>query len=311
MCGLIGEFKQGTGEQKYMSNTGIIEISDVSRSLGLTIAYHEMLGIIQKSEIAIANATAQHGKSHSQFQYAALDCSGPVAGFTKLRNWRQVLAVIDRTREAIEDAYLALQEQEVNLDAQYESRNSLDQNGSVHSIKLLDIQIAKSSLHVTRIKRNLLGAIRKLSTYTLQFEELERQIRIELGKEDHEPITEEDFEKDEERFHIMKVFQQALQAARSNGGRVDHGNMIYFDDVGINGSLAQRDIKNYLEETESSYSRLGTDVHGMYLLEVSFLKDMAKKYAGCSRVLIEAKGMIPGVLPGVTLKNLIYHDKEE
>lgn len=289
-----------------MYNTELIDISNVSKSLGLQPEYKGMLDIIERADVAIANATQQHGKTHSQFQYAALDCSGPIAGFTKLRNWRQVLAVIDRTREALEDAYINLQEQELALDLLLQQ-----QDDPKNEDPFLHIKIARASVQVNRIKRNMAGAIRKLSTYVLQFNELERQIRIELNKKEDEPITEEDFEKDEERFHIMKVFQQALQAARSNGGRVDHGNMIYFDDVGINGSLAQDDIKKYLSEIEPRYYQLNPkDVHGMYALEVQFLKEMAKKYSGCSKGLIEAKGMLSGVLPEVTLKNLTHKEKD-
>jgi len=272
-------------------------VEQIVQQLGLSTQYGQMLAIVQESEQAVALATAQHGTGHSQFQYATIDCSGPVAGPTKLRNWRQVLAVIEHTRDALDEAAFKLREARIKEAIFAEKAGKIDGPQS----ELLRIKADKEASHAGMIERSMAGAIRKLVTYTLQFRELERQIRAELGKPDDEPITEEDFERDEERFHIMKVFQQAIQAARGNG-RIDHGNMIYFDDLGIPGVMAQEEVGKFFE-TERRYRELNpSHVAEVYGLQLDFLEAMARKFKGCSASLARSRGLLPGVLHDATLK---------
>lgn len=280
-------------------NEGMVKIEEDTKALGLTSEYKDMLAIVRESAQAIAVATAQHGKSHSQFQYAMLDCAGPLGGLTKLRNWRQILAVIERTRDALEDASFKLGLQQVKIK---KLRGAIDITpASDIKSETLQIKLQEAECHVERLKRNMAGAIRKLTTYTLQFRELERQIRMELNKADDEPITEEEFERDEERFHIMKAFQQGLTAARAHG-RIDHGNMIYFDDIGISGTMAQEDVKNFLDAERVYRDKNPGYVHEVHGLECDFLFAMAKKYAGCAEKLARAKGLLPGILHEATLR---------
>lgn len=277
----------------------LTRLDSTVKSLGLTADYGRMLGIIQESESAVALAAAQHGKSHSQFQYANLDCSGPVAGPTKIRNWRQVLAVIQQTRDALNEAAFTLRESRARAELFLaKSLELADQNSP--QAELLRIKSHQNESRAAAIERNMAGAIRKLAAYTLQFRELERQIRADLGKADEEPITEEDFERDEARFHVMKAFQQALQAARAHG-RIDHGNLIYLDDLGISGRLATEDVGLYLKR-EHEYCLAHPDhVAEVHAMQRAWLADMAAKYADCPQRSAEAKGLIPGVLTEAVL----------
>jgi hypothetical protein len=301
---------------KFMSNitetqqgTGLINIENMTRALGLGKEYVGMMSLIKESEREISVATAQHGKTHSQFQYALLDCAGPIAGLTKLRNWRQILAVIERTRDALEDASLKLRENEVKLNILDQRLDAARSAGDMEKAALLQIKIQTLECHAARSTRAIAGAVRKLATYVKHFKELEAQIRKELNKPDNEPITEEDFEKDEERFHIIKAFQQGLQAARAHGGRIDHGNMIYFDDIGISGHLAQKDVFAFLK-AEEEFAKINPNaIHELHALEREFLYSMAKKYAGCSSHLLEAKGLVRGIIPEVTLRLTNNGDK--
>jgi len=278
----------------------LINSEDTGKFGGLALApeYKGMLDIVVQAEKGILNATAQHSKSHSQFQYALLDCSGPIAGLTKLRNWRQVLAVIDRTKDALEESSRTIRQNVIQLrilDKKYSAEQDPDQ------LALLTIEMDKIEYQTERTKYAMSGAIRKLATYVLHFKELERQIREELNKAPDEPITEEEFERDEERFHIIKAFQQGLQAARTFG-KIDHGNMIYLDDIGISGSLAQTDVTEYLRAEERYRSLNPTYVHEIHALEREFLFSMAKKYAGCGLQMTTAKGLRTGILDEVVLK---------
>lgn len=280
----------------------LTRLDSTVKSLGLTADYGRMLGIIQESESAVALAAAQHGKSHSQFQYANLDCSGPVAGPTKIRNWRHVLAVIQQTRDALNEAAFSLRECRARAELFSAKAMEVAEQDSPQAelLELLRIKSDQQKSRAAAIERNMAGAIRKLATYTLQFQELERQIRQELAKSESEPITEEDFERDEARFHVMKAFQQALQAARAHG-RIDHGNLIYLDDLGISGRLATEDVGLYLKR-EHEYCLAHPDhVAEVHAMQRAWLADMAAKYANCPHRSAEAKGLIPGVLSEAVL----------
>ena len=71
-------------------------------------------------------------------------------------------------------------------------------------------------------------------------------ILVKVGKE---TITEEDYEREEARYHIMTCMKQALNAARARQGIIDEGNLIYLFDLGINAAQAQAEVFAYLRWT--------------------------------------------------------------
>ena len=243
--------------------------------------YRPMLSVIEENRDSVALALSHHGKTHTQFQYAMLDNAGPVAGPTKLRNMRQVLAVIDRTEAALQESYFSLEEKRLDLEEAIDSRPANART---------ELKIRKLKSEISRAESATAGAVRKLAAYYEQYKHLEAQIKDELGVDE---ITESDFERDEERFHVMKVFEQALCAARAQGGRIDHGNMIYFHDIGINGGCAQADVLGYLQR-ESEVAPKCVNVHEMHRMECDFLDEMAKKYAGCGKRYSQRKGLLAG-----------------
>ena len=84
------------------------------------------------------------------------------------------------------------------------------------------------------------GAIRKMSFLMTQY----RSVLDHIGKDF---ITEEDYEREEKRYHVMTALKQALNSARPRGGVIDEGNSIYLFDIGVNVSHAQAEIFNYLK----------------------------------------------------------------
>jgi hypothetical protein len=79
------------------------------------------------------------------------------------------------------------------------------------------------------------GAVRKLNFFINQYD----NILAKIGKTE---ITEEDYEQEEKRYHVMTCMKQGLNAARSRGGVIDEGNMIYLFDLGINAAQAQAEV---------------------------------------------------------------------
>jgi hypothetical protein len=266
----------------------------VSSSVALPKQYEPMLDSIRQALPAVYRATQHHGKSHTQFQNFLLDNAGPVAGPTKLRNARQLLAVINHTEDALTEAYFRRKRDKARLDELSELKNPT---------VLERIRAEELQSKLLRSQRNVEGAIRKLAAYIEQYRHLENQIREELQLGGNDPITEAHLEADEERFHIMKAFEQALIAARINNGRIDHGNMIYLHDLGIGGYPAQREIVLFLNE-ENQYAVIHKgSIHDFHRREHEFLVNMAKLFHGCSKVYASRKGLHPGYSPQATLTN--------
>lgn len=263
--------------------TDLVPIENLSLTAGER--YRPMLDLIDRSRPGILAAVAQHGKSHTQFQYAMLDNAGPIAGPTKLRNMRQILAVIDRTEAALEETYHKQRQDECRV------RMFREKGG-----ELMELKAQQLESQLRRSQSSIQGSIRKLAAYYEQYQNLESQLKEELGKDE---ITEADFEADEERFHIMKAFEQALCAARSNGGKIDHGNLIYFHDIGINGRLAQEEITRYFQTEQDQCDNLS--VHQMHELECSFLEAMAEVFKGCGAAYAKRKGLLTGLSQVATL----------
>jgi len=269
--------------------------------LGLSVVeqYKPMLSVIDENRLSVSKALKQHGKSHTQFQYTMLDNAGPIAGPTKLRNMRQILAVIDQTESALNEAWFRRRKKQVEA---LQLRKRAETAEDDLEREMLEIEAEEIEQGFLSSEKSIGGAIRKLAAYYEQYRELEAQLKEELGKEE---ITEADFEADEERFHIMKAFEQAMIAGRANG-RIDHGNMIYLHDIGVSGVHAQQDIMSHLARTldyARSHPENPVECHKM---DCEFLDAVAKKYSGSATAYAKRKG-----LRSITQSVALLRDKPE
>jgi hypothetical protein len=87
-----------------------------------------------------------------------------------------------------------------------------------------------------------------------------KQLLEAVGKNE---ITEEDYEREESRYHIMTCMKQALNAARSRNGMIDEGNLIYLFDLGINAAQAQAEVFAYLNMENQLISNGQAPTHEM------------------------------------------------
>lgn len=214
------------------------------------------------------------GKRQSQFMDNMLTLSKP----TPIRNLRQILSEITTAKEAIMENGFNLNESRIKVDI---LREKLDQETDPLKIKLIENKINKRLYQLENVKKYYVGAFKKLENYTKQYQML-------CEKHDIAGWTEEDFEDEEERYHIMTAFDQALTAARSKGGLIDEGNHIYLNQIGINGSSAQHHVTMFLREEQECFRNGKEPKHQSVL---NFLNAMAEKYKGCSKELQEKKGM--------------------
>lgn len=214
--------------------------------LSLPEQYTPVLSTIDKI-LPLANIdTENFNKASSQFKIATLD----VVDLTPINSARHLLAIVQQTRQALEEASINLRRKNVELkkkEIEILIAQDLDKEE-------LMIDIDEIKLHINNIEAGGRGAVRKLANALDQYQ----NILDSLGR-DH--LTELDYENDQARYHIMTAFNQALTAARSRGGLIDEGNHIYLFQLGINGAIAQREVTAFLEAEQIALNEGLTPSH--------------------------------------------------
>ena len=236
--------------------------------------YQTMLQKINTCLPAIMKNQTAFFKSQSQF----MDNMLTVTAATPIRNLRQISAEINKAKSALDEAYFKIEKKKVMI---LKKEKQLKTTSDDIDKRLLEIDIAKLTNQIEHTNDYMLGAIRKISAYVEQY-------NLILKKSGKESFTEEDFEREESRYHIAKAFEQGLIAARSNGGRIDEGNHIYLHQIGINGGIAQLEVTSYLDK-EWKLIEAGTDpTHQMV---VDWLNHLMDKYEKHPALYAESKGM--------------------
>ena len=240
-----------------------IVLSNMTTALPATKPeYSSMLTNIQERMPAIVRDTSNFHKSHSQFMQVALD----VTAITPIRSIKHTLAEIDRTRAALQEAYISMRKKQVELKRKEvelaEATDALD-------IEMLEIEILEIKSQFDGTQNHVNGALRKMNFFANQH----KQLLEKIGKDE---ITEEDYEREECRYHIMTCMKQALNAARSRSGVIDEGNMIYLFDLGINAAQAQAEVFAYLNLENQLIGEGKAPTHEM---TVQWLEACADKWA--------------------------------
>jgi len=253
-----------------MSNKDLI-IKEISNSPLVKKEYKTMLDNIHNTLPAIKQSSSNFYKSHSQFMNVMLD----VTAITPIRSVKHTLAEIDKTRMALEEGHISLKKKDIEL-REKEHKLKTDLDMTTFEKELLETEILEIQVTMNNIQNSITGAIRKMNFFTNQY----KSILKKLGKED---ITEEEYEKEEASYHVMTCMKQALSAARSRGGVIDEGNLIYLFDMGINSGQAQTEVNAYLKMEQEILEAGQEPTHEMTMqwLEacaVKFSKD-AKKFA--------------------------------
>jgi hypothetical protein len=238
--------------------------------------YKVMLQDIQKTLPAMARDMGNFYKSHSQFMYTMLD----VTQLTPIRSIKHSLAEINKTQGALEEVYIRLRKNKLDLK---KKQNQLKNTEDLFEKELLEIEILETQLQIKNAEDSVKGAIRKYSYFTQQY----KSLLASIGKTEEEGITEEEYEKEEEKYHIMTAMKQALTAARSRQGFIDEGNNIYLQDMGINGATAQAMIFQYLKKEKAIFDAGKEPSHE---LTMEFLESCYKKFKGCSLQYSKKRG---------------------
>ena len=257
-----------------MSSKDLV-IQKLSNSPLVKKEYKQMLTNINATLPAIKQSSSNFYKSHSQFMGVMLD----VTAITPIRSVKHTLAELDKTRMALEEAQLKMIKKDIELRQKEKKLADGDYKDELER-ELLETEILEVKVNMNNIQNSVSGAIRKMNFFTNQY----KSILKKLCKED---ITEEEYEKEESRYHVMTCLKQALNAARARGGVIDEGNLIYLFDMGINSAQAQAEIYSYLE-MENKLMREGkAPTHEMTM---QWLEACADKFSGDANKFAERRG---------------------
>ena len=237
--------------------------------------YKGMLNNITKNLPAIKRSSSNFYKSHSQFMGVMLD----VTAITPIRSIKHTLAELDKTRMALEEAHLKMKKKDIEL-REKEHKLATDENINDFEKELLEVEILEIRVNMNNIQNSITGAVRKMSFFTTQY----KSILKKLGKED---ITEQEYEKEESRYHVMTCMKQALNAAKARGCVIDEGNLIYLFDMGINSAQAQAEVYSYLEMENKMMTQGKAPTHEMTMV---WLEACADKFSSDAEKFAERRG---------------------
>lgn len=224
--------------------------------------YNLMLKNIQDRMPAVVRDTSNFHKSHSQFMQVTLD----VTAITPIRSIKHSLAEIDRTRSALQEAYIGLRKKQNELK---KKERELESCTDPLDCELLEIEILELNSHLEGTQNHVNGALRKMNFFVNQHQQLLEKLGVD-------EITEEMYELEESKYHIMTCMKQALNAARSRNGMIDEGNLIYLFDLGINAAQAQAEVFAYLNMENQLISNGQAPTHEMTM---RWLEACADKWA--------------------------------
>lgn len=274
-----------------MSNDLII--SKISSALSVTKPeYTSMLKNIEERMPIIEHDSSNFHKGHSQFMQSVLD----VTPLTPMRSIHQSLAEAEQTRMALQEAYFGIRKKQVEIKRK---QAQLETVTDQFDKELLEIEIAELSTSIENTQNYVNGAIRKLNYFANQH----KQLLEKIGKE---KITEEDYELEETKYHIMTAMKQALNSARPRNGIIDEGNSIYLFDLGINVAQAQAEVFAYLNVEQQLLAQGQSPSHEM---TVKWLEACAEKWKDAPINFAKWRGF--STLDKDSLTNLLPNNSEQ
>lgn len=255
-----------------MSELSIYSINEQLPTLSKE--YSGMLENIKENLPVVQRVADNFYKPDSQFKNATLD----ITDLTPISTIKHILAVIEKTKAALSEAQIKRAKSQIELEKkQRELSNTEDDLDK----RLLEIEIVEIVSGLQQSENYVKAAIRKLSSLITQYHSVMKHI----GK-DH--LTEEDYEREERRYHIMTAFKQALNSARPRGGVMDEGNSIYMFELGINVAHAQVEIFNYINAENEVLKQNKAPSH---MMTVKWLEACADLFEDCPQEFAESRGL--------------------
>jgi hypothetical protein len=242
--------------------------------------YDSIMSKVHEIMPSVMESSKSFGKSSSQLKTVTLD----ITDLTDVGAAKHIIASINRTRQALKESEISVRRKRLDLkrkESDLESATGFDDEEI-----LIDIAEIESQLEdIVAAQR---GAIRKIAYLVEQYEAICHRLGVNI-------ITEEMYEIDQAKYHVMRAFSQGLAAARARGGIIDEGNFIYLQDLGINGAAAQREVSAYFEAEQEMLNKGQVPTFEM---QRGWLEAIGKKFCGEVSRYAESRGFKP-IIPEI------------
>lgn len=250
-------------------------MTDISLTTPLPEVYSQMIDGIAAHLPAIAESSQAFYKSDSQVKIVTLD----INDLTDVGAAKHILARIERKRAALRESEIGLRRKRIAL---AEAQQNLT-TAEGFDAQRIQIDIIELSSQIDDTTNYQAGAVREVRHLVEQYQAICERLGVEV-------ITEEMYEDDQPRYHVIRAFSQALAAARARQGLIDEGNFIYFQDLGINGAAAQRELVAYLEAEQQL---LNEGKVPTFEMQHAWLMAVGDKFAGEVTRYAEHRGLKP------------------
>lgn len=262
-------------------------MSDIEKiSQALPPEYKKMADRVSELMPSIQESSQSFYKTDSQLKTVTLN----VTELTDIGAAKHILARIEKKKQALTESEITIKRQLIkHKKIQKQLASAVDEDAELLELDLIEIE---SQVESSRNYQK--GALREVAF-------LVEQYQLILDKLGVTYITEDMYEEDQATHHIMKAFSQALAAARARQGLIDEGNFIYFQDLGINGAAAQREVIALLEKEQEL---LNEGVVPTFELQYEWLKKVAAKFKDEVGRYARAKGFNPLVESALGTKRI-------
>ena len=251
-------------------------MSDLEKiSQALPPEYKKMADRVSEIMPSVTESNQSFYKSDSQLKIVTLN----VNDLTDIGAAKHILARIEKKKHALTEAEIDVQRKLIeHKKTQKQLSSAVDEDAELLEIDLIEIE---AGIETTRNYQR--GALREVAF-------LVEQYQLILDKLGVTHITEDMYEEDEATAHVMRAFSQALAAARARQGLIDEGNFIFFQDLGINGAAAQREVIALLEKEQEL---LNEGIVPTFELQYEWLQQAAEKFKGEVSRYAKARGLQP------------------
>lgn len=261
-------------------------MTDIALTSNLPETYNAMMNRVAEIMPRISDSNKAFYKSDSQLKMVSLD----ITDLTDIGAAKHILARVERKKQALKESEIGVRRKRIEI-AQKQKKLEKAQG---YEAELLEIDILELSSQLEDTINYQSGAIRELTFLVEQYDAICQKLGVEV-------ITEEMYEEDQAKYHVMKAFSQALAAARARNGLIDEGNFIYFQDLGINGAAAQREVIALLEAEQEM---LNNEMVPTFEMQYEWLQGVGEKFCGEVSRYAKARGFIPFVESALATKQL-------
>lgn len=261
-------------------------MTDIALTTALPVVYADMIDSIAAHLPAIAQSSQAFYKSDSQVKMVSLD----INDLTDIGAAKHILARIERKRAALAESEIGLRRKRIDL-AEAEQRLA---TADGFDAQRLEVDIVELASQIEATTNYQAGAVREVRHLVAQYEAICERLGVEV-------ITEDMYEADQARYHVIRAFSQALAAARARQGLIDEGNFIYFQDLGVNGAAAQRELIAYLEAEQQV---LNDGKVPTFEMQHAWLMAVGDKFAGEVARYAEHRGLRPHTLEALATRTL-------